>query len=189
MLDVIWLDDARVGDSPVREITSTYRKTGDVWNPATAKAVWLDPERQLPADGTGAIMSGSATQIVTADAEILALSAGALIGLRIRVTDASDGRDHHTRVTDFTLTGTPVTSATLTIGEVPFVIDSADTFVVLGYPLVAQAAVTPDANKVPLVGTSAVCTYRGLREVLVDLTYTGGEACCQVCRFNVLEAT
>jgi hypothetical protein len=148
--------------------------------------VWLDPERQIPSGGSGTATGGSTTTLTTTNAEVIALANDAVNGLSILVTDATDGKEHRARITDFAVAAGV---ATITFGAQAITVASGDTFVIEGYPLIALAAVTPSTNTIPLTGTSAVTTYEGRRQVLVVVTYSGSGPWTQVCSFDVLPAT
>ena len=137
------LDALRVGAELTLKRNCTRKDTGATWNPSTVTCFVYERDRHT----TGTADSGSATTLVD---DALTQAASFWVGQTLLVTDATDGTEVPTEVTAF-----DATTDKLTFGELPFIVAAGDTYELLGYPIIPEAAGSVAANVATLCQLTA----------------------------------
>lgn len=162
------LPDLYAGDIKTFEIATLIgsgasRGTAKDLDAATTILI-LDPDRQV----SGTATAGSTTTLVDA---ALAQADNFWIGVTLKVT--IDSQDYYTEVTD-----SVSATGTLTFAALPVAVGADDTYTLLGYPLVPQAAVTVVDNVADVVCSVAngVTARPGNRTVILRAVFDDGSA-------------
>ena len=143
------LDALRVGAELTLKRNCTRKDTGATWNPSTVTCFVYERDRHT----TGTADAGTGEHVTDASHIVdsaLTQAASFWVGQTLLVTDATDGTEVPTEVTAF-----DATTDKLTFGELPFVVAVGDTYELLGYPIIPEAAGSVAANVATLCQLTA----------------------------------
>lgn len=175
---VLELDDLRVGDEKTVTIGTTIESgdnAGDPKSPGSGSTfLCFDPDRETTATAD----SGSTTTLVDSDRSE---ADDFWNGMTLVVTDASDGQEYETEVTDF-----DQATGAFTFYAIPAAVTAGDRYRLEGYPLLTETAATISDNEASVQLTPSNVTGTPGRRVLVYHADFGTDAQEVVCRFRVL---
>ncbi len=178
---ILELDDLRVGDEKTISIATTVASgsgAGGVKNPTTGSTfLCLDPDRET----SGSADSGSATTLIDPNR---AEADDFWNGMTLLVTDADDGREYRTEITDF-----EQSTGTLTFYSLPAAVAASDEYRIEGYPLLARTAASISGNEASVQLTPTTGLGTPGRRTLVYHADFGTDSEEVVCRFRVLPST
>ena len=161
----------KVGDTePLAVLATDDDGTPKDPNPATTKAVALDPDvtdaytGTADADGTAEAFVSSALANIK-DPDGSTVSDNYLNGMPCTVERPSTGKTWRARVTDY-----DVATGTVTLGGLPVLVAKGDVLTILGQVLIPQTVPTVTTNKISVARAAANTVSRRV-QVIIDADF------------------